>query len=182
MDELYLKIAQIFNDNQQVFIDRGLPHVRQCDIYMGQPDDAQSFELFLPAVFVDWAVTAGVDGEEDLLQVDFHVLQEPGTGSENFSERLIESVEYLKVLATVKYLMNRLSSTNTTSLTYTGERPRITPFFKYHIASYKCSIISDDSSINRPNYTDTVPDKLVLTNNIRQKTDTPPTPIIETFK
>lgn len=183
MDKLYKKIAQVFTDNKQVFIDRDLLPVRQCDIYMGQPDDPESFEMFLPGVFVDWSITPGGAGEQDLLQVDFHVLQEPGANSENYSERLTESMDYLLTLKTVKYLVNRLRSSTSTPLTYSGERPRITPFFKYHIASYKCYIDSDEGSINRPTDTDTEPNDLVVSKlGVQyQQPDELLSPIIDTF-
>ena len=183
MDKLYSVIAQTFTDNQQVFIDRGLQPVRQCDIYMGQADDAESFELFLPGVFVDWNITPGEPGEQDILLVDFHVLQEPGTNSENYSERLTESMQYLQTLKTVKYLMNRLRSTTSTPLTYNGERPRITPFFKYHIVTYKCFIDSDEGSINRPTLTDTEPTEVDITGILKEKEIMrEPNPIIDTYK
>ncbi len=183
MEKLYQKIAQSFTDNAQVFTDRGLQPVRQCDIYMGQPDDPESFELFFPGVFVDWSITPGGPGEQDLLVVDFHLLQEPGTNSENYSGRLTESMGYILMLKTVKYLMNRLRTTTCTPLTYNGERPRITPFFKYHIVTYKCFIDSDEGSINRPTSTPTLPTDLNITEtSIKEKEQVPELhPIIDTF-
>lgn len=157
--------------------------VRQCDIYMGQPDDPESFELFFPAVFVDWAITPGGPGEEDLIVIDFHIVEEPGTHSENFSNRLNESLNYIKRIKAVKYLMNRLRASNSTPLTYNGERPRTTPFFKYHIVSYKCYIDADTESIWRSEMDDTIPNDVGVVNRNLKETETKPipSPIIDTY-
>ncbi len=184
MDSLYQEIAQVFNDNKSVFTDAGLPAVRQVDIYMGQPDSPEDFEIFLPAVFVDWSITPGGVGEEDLLQLDFHVVQDPGARSENFSDRLTESMEYILLLKKVKYLVNRLRSDTSTPLTYNGERPRVTPYFKYHIASYKCLIDTDEGSIIRSTSTDAEPENVNISKGTIRKYNTPTTAsdLIDTFK
>ncbi|MBS2100695.1 hypothetical protein [Carboxylicivirga linearis] len=183
MESIYLQIAQKFKDNEQVFIDRNLPPVRQVDIYMGQPDDAESFEVFCPSVFVDWTINEDENTGTNYMQLDFHVLQEPGAGTEHYSDRLTEGMEYLQMLKTVKYLVNKLSADNTTPLKYMGERPRITPFFKYHIVSYKCYIDEDQDSINRPTYEDVeLTDYHLEQARLKQKKETPEPPIIDTFK
>lgn len=173
MDKLYEKIAEVFNNNASVFTNAGLPAVRQVDIYMGQPDSPEDFEIFLPAVFVDWSITPGGVGEEDLLQLDFHVVQDPGARSENFSDRLTESMEYILINKKVKYLVNRLRSDTSTPLTYNGERPRVTPYFKYHVLSYKCLIDTDEGSIIRTTSTDAEPEGISLSKG-KIKTYDPP--------
>ena len=176
MDLIYQKIVDTFNNNKQVFIDRNLPPVRQVDIYMGQPDDPASFELFLPAVFVDWSITEGTDKDENFMQLDFHVIQEPGIATENFSERLTEGLEYIQMIKTVKYLVNRSRAENTTPLSYIGERPRITPFFKYHI-------VSEEDSINRPTNTEVELTDYDLTGaRAKQKKEPDPAPSIDTYQ
>ncbi|MBI9063267.1 MAG: hypothetical protein JEZ14_14900 [Marinilabiliaceae bacterium] len=182
MDQIYQKIIETFNANSQVFVERNLPPVRQVDIYMGQPDAPEIFELFLPGVFVEWGITPGTNGEPDQLQLDFHILQEPGTHTEHFSARLTEGLEYILMVKTVKYLVNRLRAENSTPLTYAGERPRVTPFFKYHIVSYTCSIDSDTGSLTAGENKDVQLTGYELTSGKLQKNEAePPAPVIEIY-
>jgi hypothetical protein len=150
MQTVYNKIIETFNDHSEVFSDRNLPGIKMIDIHMGQPDDPEGWDVFCPAIFIDWRIAPGSEGEGDTLALDFHVLQEPGTGTENFNERLPEGLEYMEILKAVKSLINRLRAENTTPLKYAGERPAITPFFKYTILMYTCKIDSYNESIHDP--------------------------------
>lgn len=175
MEIVYNKIVEVFNAHPEVFTDRLLPVPRTIDIDMGQAEDPEGFEIFLPGIFVNWSITPGTDGP-DILTVDVTVLQEPGTGTESFSERLTEGLEYLRLLKAVKYLLNKLSTDETSPLMYTGERPAATPFFKYHIISYKCGIDQYTDSIHRPQMTDGSAETLRITEGkikIRPLEDTP---------
>ncbi len=183
MDVMYQLIAKTLTENKTEFTNRGISAVRQCDIYMGQPDDPESFELFLPAVFVDWNIVPGNVGEQDLLQLDLHILQEPGTNSESFSNRISESMAYLTRVKTVKYLVNKLRTETSTPLTYAGERPRVTGFFKYHIASYKCYFDNDHDSFSRSTNSEaTLTDLNITDKTIPQKTASiEADPMIDTY-
>lgn len=150
METVYKKIVETFTAHPEVFSDRNLPAIRQIDVYQGQPDDPENFEVFCPAMFIDWQIAPGANGESDKLTIDFHILQEPGVPTDNFTPTLDAGLEYLLQLKACKYLLNKLRAANTTPLVYAGERPRITPFFKYHVVSYTCSIDQYTDSIHRP--------------------------------
>jgi hypothetical protein len=185
---VYKRIVEVFNENEVVFTDRQLPPVRTIDINMGQPEDPESFEMFLPAIYIGWNKTPGPDVEPDILTLDFHVLQDPGTGSENFSSELDAGLEYLRLLEAVKYLLNYLRANNTTPLKWAGERQAITPYFKYHILTYTCSVDAYNDSVHRPQYReDTIEEINVNQGRVKQNkpSEIPPEPdppIIETFK
>lgn len=150
METVYKKIIETFEAHPEVFSDRELPNVRMIDIYQGQPENPEEFEVFCPAIFIDWLISPGANGESDKLTIDFHILQEPGVPTDNFTPTLEAGLEYMRMLKACKYLLNKLRATNSTPLQYAGEKPRTTPFFKYHVVSYTCSIDQYTDSVHRP--------------------------------
>jgi hypothetical protein len=150
MEAVYKKIVDTFNDHPEVFTDRKLPVMRQIDIYLGQPDDPENFEVFCPAMFIDWQINPGANSEPDKLIIELHIIQEPGTPTDNFTPTLDNGLEYMRLLNAAKYLINKLKTDETTPFVYAGERPRVTPFFKYHVISYSCNIDQYKDSIHRP--------------------------------
>lgn len=154
MEILYKKIVETFNNNPQVFTERELPALRLIDINYGQPDNPESFELFFPAMFIAWQILPSATiGENDTLNLDFHIIQEPGRATENFTVQLDAGIEYVRFVKACRYLLNRLKCPHITPLRYAGERQNTTPYFRYHIVSYTCGIEQDQSSIWRPEYT-----------------------------
>ena len=140
METVYLTILKTFKDNKQVFLDRHLPVIRTIDINIGQPDDAENFEFFCPAIFISWDIKPSLSGEPDSLTLDFHILQEPKGHTESFSNVETVGMEYTKLLLACKYLLNSLRTDATTPLKYAGERQAATPYFRYHILTYTCNI------------------------------------------
>lgn len=153
MEQVYLAILKTFRENKQVFIDRHLPEIRQIDINIGQPDDPENFEVFCPAIFISWDIKPGNAGDPDSLTLDFHLLQEPKGHTESYSNVETVGIEYMRLINACKYLINKLRTVTTTPLRWAGERQAATPYFRYHIATYTCSIDADDSSIHRPTLT-----------------------------
>jgi hypothetical protein len=152
METVYNKIVDTFNDHPEVFTLMEVPAVRTIDLHMGQPDDPEDWEIFFPAVFIGWSIAPGATGEADILTMEFHILQEPGAGTEHFSDTVDAGLEYLRVIKACKYILNRMRADNTTPFKWAGERPAITPFFRYHILTYTCSIDAYNDSLNRPAY------------------------------
>ncbi|SDC53176.1 hypothetical protein [Williamwhitmania taraxaci] len=184
MEEVYKKIVDTFRAHPEVFTQRGLPAIRQIDINIGQPDDPENFEVLCPALFIGWDIRAGSGSESDTLSLDFHLLQEPGAGTENFSERLNEGLEYIRLAAAVKYCLNMLSTDISSPLKYSGERQATTPFFRYHVLTYTCSIDGTTESVHRPTLTESTVESIRLTGG-RLREAFPnkiPIPDIETFK
>lgn len=153
METIYLAILKTFKDNKQVFLDRHLPVIRTIDINIGQPDDAENFEFFCPAIFISWDIKPNLSSEPDSLTLDFHILQEPKGHTESFSNVETVGMEYTKLLLACKYLLNSLRTDATTPLKYAGERQAATPYFRYHILTYTCSIDAYTESIHRPQMT-----------------------------
>ena len=153
METLYQKIADTFNNNSQVFTDRSLPVPRVVDIYMGQPDDPENWEVFTPAIYLNWSIAPQSNNDPDLLTLDIHLVQEPGAATENFSDTMALGLEYLRMIKAVKYVVNKLQAANTTPLKWAGEKPADSPYFRYHIITYTCAIDGNSESLSRDTLT-----------------------------
>ena len=173
METIYKEIVSVFNANKQVFIDRGLPTMRQIDIYMGQPDAPTDFEMFLPGMYIDWRIEPGPETEPDILTLDFHVLFDPGAATDNSSLRIDQGLQYIEFIKACKYLLNYLRTDNITPLKWNGERPTVTPYYKYHIITYKASIDTYLESIHRPVYGDTTISSVNITSGKLKPDDSP---------
>lgn len=185
METIYQKIVDTFESDKAkaVFAAMEIQEIRQIDIHMGQPDNPQEWEMFLPAMFIAWSVTPGTTESPDILTMEFHILQEPGAGTESFSDRITEGLKYVKLLKAVKKCLNQLSADNTSPFKYAGERPAVTEFYRYHILSYNCAIDSFTETINRPELTTSTVEAIDITGGIlRTHVDDPETPEIETYK
>jgi hypothetical protein len=182
METLYQAITGFFTDHPEVFTERELPVIRMIDIYMGQPDDPEAFEVFYPAIFINWSITPDNNGSgPHLLTLDFHVLQEPGKGTEGFSGVQDAGLQYVKLLKAVKYILNNLKADNCSFLQYAGERPAITPFFRYHVIIYQCHIDAYNDSLHRPAYAEGSLEKLVITEGKVKPIDPRPVTEIDTY-
>ena len=179
---IYKRIVETFNANKQIFIDRSLPVLKQIDINYGQPDNPQDFEVFLPGMYISWSIVEPAAKEPNVLQLDFHVLQEPGAHTENYSARLEKGVEYILMLKTIKYILNKLRASNTTGLKYAGERQNITPFFRYHILTYSCFIDEIEDSLTKGSYEEIELEEINVTHQIKQKEEAQTPGDIDTYK
>lgn len=183
METLYKAIVDTFNNNPQVFADRNLPAPRTIDIYMGQPDDPEGWEVFEPALFIGWSIQPQSNNDPDLLTLEVHLVQDPGTGTESFCERLDDGVEYLRMIKAVKYVLNKLRADNTTPLKWAGERPGTSPFYRYHIITYTCTIDGNSESLSRDTLTNVTLTDLDGRNGtiVKKVTSTLPNPVIDVF-
>lgn len=184
METLYKTITDTFNNNPQVFTDRLLPVPRTIDIYMGQPEDPEGWEVFEPAIFLNWSIAPQSNNDPDLLTLEVHLVQDPGAATENFSDQLTEGLEYLRMIKAVKYILNKLRADNTTPLKWAGERPGASAFYRYHIITYTCSIDGNNESLSRDTLTDvTLTDLNSRTGQInRSVSQTPETISIDVYK
>jgi hypothetical protein len=181
MEILYKKIVDTFNANKAVFTDKGLPEIRQIDINYGQLDHVEDFEIFLPGIFIGWEIIEDNINEPSLARLDFHLAQDPGVNTESFSQTLEAGMEYILMIKTVKYILNKLRASNTSGLVYAGEIPQITPYLRYHVISYQCFIDKVHDSLTGGKTEDVT--LIDYTKDFKQqnKIDVPLTPDIETM-
>lgn len=183
MELLLKKIQDTFNANKQVFHLRGLPHLRQIDIHIGQPDDPDNFEVLLPAMFISYSIREDDDNTDpDELLLDFHLLQEPVGSSEGNSHNRDVSLTYLRMIQAVKYMLKDLTSEHTTGLRRAGQRPHQTPYYNYDIISMKCWLSQETGSYTKPDYTEGTIDKISTEAYVKSKMKaSPQIGIIETY-
>jgi hypothetical protein len=175
MELLLKKIQDTFNANKQVFHQRGLPHVRQIDMHLGQPDNPDDFELLLPAMFISYSILEDdTSTEPDELLLDFHLLQEAIGRSEGNSPNRDVSLTYLRMIDAVKYMLKDLTSEHTTGLRRAGQRPQNTEYYNYDIISMKCWITQANDSFTKPAYTEGTIDKIRTDAFVKSKVKTAP--------
>lgn len=162
METLYQKIIETFNQNPQVFTERGLPVPRTIDMDYGQADDPENFELFLPALLINFAVVPGEANSSDLLNMQLSVVQDPGELTANYSADLQAGLQYLRLLRAVRYVMNNLASDETSPLKFKALRPAATQYFKLHVIEYSCLIDRYTDSLHKPSIGEATVDKLSL--------------------
>ncbi len=146
MDKLYSKLIAHFNLPivKQIFTNANLPELRTIDLNMGQVNNPEGFDIFYPAMFIDWAERNEKNTEPLHLDLSFHILQLPSFGTENFADNIQEGLSYLRFLKAVKKALNIFKPNNASKPAYKGAAPGITPYFKYHILNYSCYL--DDTT------------------------------------
>jgi hypothetical protein len=180
METLYQKIIETFNLNTQVFTDRGLPVPRTIDIDYGQADDPENFELFLPAVLINFAVVPGEPNSSDVLNLQLSVVQDPGELTASYAADLQPGLQYLRLLRAVRFVMNNLASAETSPLKFKALRPAATQYFKLHVIEYSCLVDPYTDSLHKPSIGEATVDKLSLQASIATSTR-PPVPDLDLF-
>ncbi len=152
MDILYENLTKHFEKNEirELFAQANLPELRTIDLNMGQVNNPEGFEIFYPAMFIDWSDKADGQTEPLSLELVFHILQIPSFATENFSDNLHEGLDYLRFLKTIKKALNSFRTPNASKFKYLGTSPNITPFYKYHTLNYSCYI---DDTTSEPELT-----------------------------
>jgi len=183
MQLIYKKIVDTFNSvkGKEAFTSRGLVAPKTIDINYGQPDNPEGFEFFLPAIFVSWSINPNADQEPKTLVLDFHVLNYPDIHTESFSPQLSTDIVYLSFLNAVKFVLNNLRAANTTGLKYAGERPAITPYYRYQVLSYNCYVDVLEESLTKGTITPAELSDFEATFSLKNKEVPLPTNI-DTFK
>lgn len=136
MIQLFPKIQEAFENKKALFTDNALPEIAFVDVYMGQPITPEEFEFVLPAVFIDYSI----DWNQNLINIDAHVLSEFGEESGSPFDNKAEGINYLKVLAICRYILTGIKTDNISRLKPLSERPATTEYYHYHILSFQANI------------------------------------------
>lgn len=144
MQELYRNIIQRLDDARPQFLERGLPPVETVDLYDGQPEDPEAYEFTCPALFLDYKIDweRGASGvKRGTVAVDLHILLNPMPGTENWSDLLPAGLQKMEYYDLVAQILEGVDSTNVGELYITGEEPRQTDYFCYHLFHMNAPII-----------------------------------------
>lgn len=141
MDKFIKRVYQIFQDNNQQFVDLGLEPVRTLDKYRGQTTNPEAFEFFeTPAIFIATSIDWRKEGKiyRGTADIDFHIVQEAPWATGNiytgFEEALKKSYYHLMCHA----ILDDLESESTGKLLRINDRDIDTGVVAYNVLKYQC--------------------------------------------
>lgn len=143
MKQLYNSIQSLFHSPEtlQLFRQLNLCPPQFIDLYNGQPESPEDFEFTTPAIFIDYSISWDKAGTMRLgtLTLEVHILTDPTPETDNLTTPLsgLEKVDYYE---TVSDLLEGLSTSETSALVLTSERPVTTDYFNYHAITFTCTI------------------------------------------
>lgn len=143
MKQLYNSIQSLFKSPETL---QHFRHLTLCppqfiDLYNGQPESPEYFEFATPALFLDYSIAWDKAGTMRLgtLTLEVHILTDPTPETDNLTAALtgLEKVDYYE---TISNLLEGLSTSETSALVLTSERPVTTDYFNYHTITFTCTI------------------------------------------
>ena len=143
MKRLYNSIQSLFHspETRLLFRQLNLCPPQFIDLYNGQPESPEDFEFTTPALFIDYSISWDKAGTMRLgtLTLEVHILTDPSPETDNLTALLsgLEKVDYYE---TVSDLLESLSTSETSALVLTSERPVTTDYFNYHVITFTCTI------------------------------------------
>lgn len=143
MKQLYNSIQSLFHSPEtlQLFRQLNLCPPEFIDLYNGQPESPEDFEFTTPAIFIDYSISWDKAGTMRLgtLTLEVHILTDPTPETDNLTAPLsgLEKVDYYE---TISDLLESLSTSETSALVLTSERPVTTDYFNYHAITFTCTI------------------------------------------
>lgn len=150
MKQLYKSIQSLFKSPETlpVFQQLNLCPPKFIDLYNGQPESPDDFEFTTPALFIDYSISWDKAGTMRLgtLTLEVHILTDPTPETDNLTVPLsgLEKVDYYE---TISDLLEGLSTSETSALVLTSERPVVTDYFNYHVITFTCTISRRRTSI-----------------------------------
>ena len=136
MKQLYNSIQSLFHSPEtlQLFRQLNLCPPEFIDLYNGQPESPEDFEFTTPALFIDYSISWDKAGTMRLgtLTLEVHILTDPTPETDNLTAPLsgLEKVDYYETIST----------SETSALVLTSERPVTTDYFNYHAITFTCTI------------------------------------------
>ena len=143
MKQLYKSIQSLFKSPEtlQLFQQLNFCPPEFIDLYNGQPESPDDFEFTTPALFIDYSISWDKAGtmRPGTLTLEVHILTDPTPETDNLTAPLsgLEKVDYYE---TISDLLEGLSTSETSALVLTSERPVTTDYFNYHAITFTCTI------------------------------------------
>lgn len=149
MRDLYLKLIETLTENPALFTNLDLLPPAVIDLYNGQPDNPNGFEFVCPALFVDYKIDwerGGSGLKKGVVNLDIHVLLQPGGGAENFNPRLSEALKKIGYYELIATLAENVTTDNVGNLTLISEEPMQTDYFCYHVLRFNAPVYRHKAS------------------------------------
>jgi hypothetical protein len=146
MDHLIKKVYQLFEDNNQELIDKGLQPVGTIDRYRGQTLNPEQFEYYaIPAIFIGWRIKWERNGKtyKGNASIDFHIVTEEPWGTDNKSTNVDDALKNAFFHKAVQKMLDDLESEDTGKLQRGDDVPVDTGVICYTILGYNCTVYDE---------------------------------------
>jgi hypothetical protein len=141
MKTFYKKLIQTIElpDNQSKFTDQNIAPVQYIDIYAGQDQFEENFELFArPAVLVDWDIN--YDGDQPSATINLYCCYEQLRDTSNISLNRELGLKFLDYIAIIDEMVRTIESEETGKLELVSEGfNKMDSIVDIYLFTYKCS-------------------------------------------
>jgi len=149
METLITKVYEVFNANQQLFIDAGLQPVRTIDKFRGQTTQPEKFELYeIPAIFISWQIKWQKEGKRYVgnATVDFHIVNDEPSETASIFTDYDEALKDVFFYKSVQKVLDDLEAEGVNKLQRQSETPVDTGVVCYNILTYSTTIYDENST------------------------------------
>lgn len=150
MKRVYNTIMTVLQDNAAQFEDLDVRPPETFDVHLGQEQNPEEFEFFLPAVLYDYSI----DYTAEYLYVYLYVLQEFDDDTENFAKNKDNGERFFDFLTALKRCLNgvKIQGKAFGQLRLYQEQPQTNDFFYCHLLTFRCNYKAelDDDLIPEP--------------------------------
>lgn len=168
MKDFFKKVITTFEaaKNKQLFTDQNISPVGYIDLYAGQDQYEENFELFSqPALFVDWDIDYG--GDTPLVTVNLYCCYEQLRDTSNISANRDLALGFLDFVATINTIAQTIESEDTGKLELASEGfNKMDSIVDIYLFTYTCS---GKQTKNPQQYVEGDYDTLDLQANLVQK-------------
>lgn len=138
MIQPFLKLSELFANNQSKFTQIGLEAKFFIDVYRSQPLDPSLYEYFtLPAIFVDYKMTGQGKNQPRLITLTLHIITDEMPDASNISDLQQDGLKRFLYATTIQQLLEGSTLGNTTPLKFIAEDIIDAPVINYHTQVYE---------------------------------------------
>lgn len=149
MEALITKVYEVFEANQQLFIDAGLQPIRTVDKFRGQTTQPEKFEIYeTPAIFISWAIKWRKEGKMHVgdATIDFHIVNDEPSDTASIFTNYDEALKEVFFYKSVQKVLDDLEAEGLNKLQRTSETPVDTGVVCYNILSYQTTMYESNST------------------------------------
>lgn len=151
METIFKRVYELFDANQQLFIDAGFQPVRTIDRFRGQTTAPEKFEIFeTPALFLQLTTKWIKEGKQYIgnINIDFHLVIDEQGDTGNLYTDYEEALKQAFYYRTVQVMLDDLSGEGFSKLTRVSDTPVDTGTFAYNILTYTTQTTEKTGSSN----------------------------------
>lgn len=149
MEALITKVYEVFNANQQLFIDADLQPIRTIDKFRGQTTQPEKFEIYeTPAIFISWQIKWRKEGKTHVgdATIDFHIVNDEPSDTASIFTNYDEALKEVFFYKSVQKVLDDLEAEGISKLQRLSETPVDTGVVCYNILSYQTTMYESNST------------------------------------